>query len=139
METVPERRRRERGDRRRVPLNMRISPVMRAELDRRAQANARSLTAEAEILLEHALRAGEAVGTPWLRAMDVLAAFAQAERVTRLIDPARATPLDDPATYAVGMMHAIESLAAAAPPGADIAVVLGAALNEHIESQGGKQ
>jgi hypothetical protein len=72
---------------------------MRVELERRAEANARSLTAEAEILLEQALRTGEALGTPWLRAMDVLAAFLQTERVMRMANPAEAAPLDDPSAY----------------------------------------
>jgi hypothetical protein len=139
MQASPEPRKRERGDRRRIPLNMRISPAMRVELERRAEANARSLTAEAEILLEQALRTGEALGTPWLRAMDVLAAFLQTERVMRMASPAEARPLDDPSAYAVAMMHAIESLGAAAPAGTDIAVILGAALSSHIASLGGKQ
>jgi len=130
MEAVTEIRKRERGDRRRIPLNMRISPPMRSELERRANENARSLTAEAEILLEQALRTGASFGTPWQRAMDVFAAMLQTERVQRLAFPGEAAPLDDPSVYAVAMIHAIEVLAAAAPAGTDIAVVLGAALEQ---------
>lgn len=139
MQTSPQLREREHGSRRRIPLNMRISPTMRAELERRADANKRSLTAEAELLLEQALRASAGVGTAWLRAMDTLGAFLQAERVSRMIDPTWADPLSESSTYTVAMMHAIESLSTAAPHGTDIAVVLGAALNEHIEKQGGRQ
>ncbi|HWB49976.1 MAG TPA: hypothetical protein VG651_12770 [Stellaceae bacterium] len=136
MQAATEARKRERGDLRRIPLSMRISPTMRDEIETRAKVNARSLTAEAEILLEQALRTGEAFGTPWQRAMDVFAAMLQTERVMRLANPAETAPLDDPSAYAAAMIHAIEVLAAAAPIGTDIAVVLAGALEQ---VQGAKQ
>ena len=132
-------RKRQRGDLRRIPLSMRISPTMRDEIEGRAKANARSLTAEAEILLEQALRTGAAFGTPWQRAMDVFAAMLQSERVQRMAFPDEVAPLDDPSAYAAAMVHAIEVLAAAAPAGTDIAVVLGAAQERINETQEGKQ
>ena len=128
MLAPPEARKRETGDRRRIPLNMRISPTMRAEIARRAEVNARSLTAESEILLEQALRAGNAMGAPWLRAMDTLYAFLHSAHVWRMAKPDLTAPFDDPEIYGVAMIHAIELLAAAAPPGTDFRVALSAAL-----------
>ena len=138
MLAATETRKRETGDRRRIPLNMRISPTMRAEIERRAEANARSLTAEAEILLEQALRAGDAMGTPWLRAMDTLTAFLHSERVSRMVNPTDTAPFDDPATYAVAMIHAIELMASAAPPGTDFPVTFNAALAQIKEKESQK-
>lgn len=137
MQAATEVRKREHGDRRRIPLSMRISPAMRSALELRAEANARSLTAEAEILLEQALRTGEAFGIPWQRGMDTFSAMLQTERVMRMANPGEVAPLDDPSAYTVAMVHAIEMLAKAAPAGTDIAVVLSAA-QERIK-EGDKQ
>ena len=117
MEQVRRRPGRPPAERRRIQMAMRITPELRDELVARAAAKGRSITQEMEKLLEQGLLLEKLGGKLWRVGSDVMGEFQRAARNT--IKWGAGTdepdPLDEPTIYAVGMMRAIEGMAAHCP------------------------
>lgn len=83
----------------RVPLSIRVPPVLYDQLVARAAGMSRSLTREAEVLLEQALFAERAMGGPaWRIGLEVIRAFTGRD-------------LSEPVEYMDAFIAAVEALA----------------------------
>ncbi len=97
-------------------MGIRVTPELRDELVARADAKGRSITQEMELLLEQALLTERALdGKAWQIARDVMREF---DRVAHGPGHPRSEtddPLDEPTIFGLGMIYAIESMAAKCP------------------------
>jgi hypothetical protein len=133
----PKRRGRPLVERRRVPMTMRVTPALHDELTARAEETGRSLTQEAEFLLEHAVISEKTMGSKaWRIGVMVTLNFGRAVEDVPELDPWNTLdmpkePLDNPVIYREGLIRSIEVLT---DPVADIDGVFAAA-RERIEQK----
>jgi hypothetical protein len=119
-------------ERRRIPMGLRVTPELSDQLVARASETGRSITQQLEFLLEEALFIERAMGSKaWRVAYDIMIQLSgTGSRAAKWAGISEPEPLDNPTTYALGMIHAVEALAAhypGNPTAEDIDAVLNAA------------
>lgn len=102
---------------RRVPLSLRVSPNLYEEISARAEEDGRTMTFEAEVLLEQGLLAERiGGGKAWRLGYEVTRCFdyrlgGNSGNIQSWRDEGEPDPLDHPAAYGLAMARAITSLA----------------------------
>ena len=102
----------------RVPLSLRVSPEIHAEIVARAKESGRSLTFESEVLLEQGLLAERiGGGRAWVIGHEVARLFDYrfGGSVQRWRDAGEPDALDHPASFGLAMARAITFLASQFP------------------------
>jgi hypothetical protein len=110
MEQTKRRRGRPPVDRRRVPMTMRVTPRLHDEILARSEATGRSITQEAELLLEQAMTAEKTLGSKAWRAIIAVAINIVHAAETLSDAPDIDTALEEPAVFQVGLTDAIIAL-----------------------------
>jgi hypothetical protein len=101
-------------------MTMRVTPQLHDQIVARAEATGRSITQEAELLLEHAMIAEKTIGGKAWRigvvlSLDLIRAAQIATGIVESDDAALDAALDDPEIYRAGMIRAIGALGALYP------------------------
>jgi hypothetical protein len=101
----------------RVPLSLRVSPEIHAEIVARTKESGRSLTFESEVLLEQGLLAERiGGGRAWVIGHEVARLFDYRVGSMQLWrDAGEPDPLDHPTSYGLAMARAITFLASGFP------------------------